>query len=165
MVLDVYSDYVNNFTNAMSIIKKACLTKPAFLEFLKVAWAKYSSIPRDGLGEVPQERRAIVSLSGVSWLWARLSRSPSFRANLAHRWICVVGATLGLCFQRVVASLFVKWREHPRSCEHKVQAVGSCGPLEQLQLGSCIFLSGAGERHGSACKGPVSRRGHKWTRC
>lgn len=36
MVLDVYSDYVNNFTNAMSIIKKACLTKPAFLEFLKV---------------------------------------------------------------------------------------------------------------------------------
>lgn len=35
MVLDVYSDYVNNFTHAMSIIKKACLTKPAFLEFLK----------------------------------------------------------------------------------------------------------------------------------
>ncbi|XP_023365439.1 rho guanine nucleotide exchange factor 10-like protein isoform X3 [Otolemur garnettii] len=35
MVLDVYSDYVNNFTNAMSIIKKACLTKPTFLEFLK----------------------------------------------------------------------------------------------------------------------------------
>ncbi|XP_076717290.2 rho guanine nucleotide exchange factor 10-like protein isoform X5 [Callospermophilus lateralis] len=35
MVLDVYSDYVNNFTSAMSIIKKACLTKPAFLEFLK----------------------------------------------------------------------------------------------------------------------------------
>ncbi|XP_075762295.1 rho guanine nucleotide exchange factor 10-like protein isoform X7 [Pelodiscus sinensis] len=35
MVLDVYSDYVNNFTNAMAVIKKACLTKPAFLEFLK----------------------------------------------------------------------------------------------------------------------------------
>lgn len=35
MVLDVYSDYVNNFTNAMSVIKKACLTKPAFLDFLK----------------------------------------------------------------------------------------------------------------------------------
>ncbi|XP_069096781.1 rho guanine nucleotide exchange factor 10-like protein isoform X2 [Pleurodeles waltl] len=35
MVLDVYSEYVNNFTNAMLIIKKACLTKPAFLEFLK----------------------------------------------------------------------------------------------------------------------------------
>lgn len=40
MVLDVYSDYVNNFTNAMSIIKKACLTKPAFLEFLKVGLEK-----------------------------------------------------------------------------------------------------------------------------
>ncbi|XP_047404012.1 rho guanine nucleotide exchange factor 10-like protein isoform X1 [Sciurus carolinensis] len=35
MVLDVYSDYVNNFTSAMAIIKKACLTKPAFLDFLK----------------------------------------------------------------------------------------------------------------------------------
>ncbi|NXL71659.1 ARGAL protein, partial [Leptocoma aspasia] len=35
MVLDVYSDYVNNFTMAMSLIKKACLTKPAFLDFLK----------------------------------------------------------------------------------------------------------------------------------
>lgn len=35
MVLDVYSDYVNNFTHAMSVIKKACLTKPAFLDFLK----------------------------------------------------------------------------------------------------------------------------------
>uniref|UniRef100_A0A8D2JHF4 Rho guanine nucleotide exchange factor 10-like protein n=1 Tax=Varanus komodoensis TaxID=61221 RepID=A0A8D2JHF4_VARKO len=35
MVLDVYSEYVNNFTSAMALIKKACLTKPAFLEFLK----------------------------------------------------------------------------------------------------------------------------------
>uniref|UniRef100_A0A8C7YVS4 Rho guanine nucleotide exchange factor (GEF) 10-like a n=1 Tax=Oryzias sinensis TaxID=183150 RepID=A0A8C7YVS4_9TELE len=35
MVLDVYSDYVNNFTNAMALIKKACMSKPAFLEFLK----------------------------------------------------------------------------------------------------------------------------------
>lgn len=44
MVLDVYSDYVNNFTTAMSLIKKACLTKPAFLDFLKVSgsqvWAR-----------------------------------------------------------------------------------------------------------------------------
>lgn len=46
MVLDVYSDYVNNFTNAMSIIKKACLTKPAFLEFLKVGPVTCS--PRSG---------------------------------------------------------------------------------------------------------------------
>lgn len=37
MVLDVYSDYVNNFTNAMALIKKACVSKPAFLEFLKVS--------------------------------------------------------------------------------------------------------------------------------
>ncbi|TSM04821.1 Rho guanine nucleotide exchange factor 10-like protein [Bagarius yarrelli] len=35
MVLDVYSDYVNNFTNSMALIKKACMSKPAFLEFLK----------------------------------------------------------------------------------------------------------------------------------
>ncbi|XP_043917752.1 rho guanine nucleotide exchange factor 10-like protein isoform X2 [Protopterus annectens] len=35
MVLDVYSDYVNNFTNAMHLIKKACLSKTAFLDFLK----------------------------------------------------------------------------------------------------------------------------------
>ncbi|XP_062311987.1 rho guanine nucleotide exchange factor 10-like protein, partial [Osmerus eperlanus] len=35
MVLDVYSDYVNNFTNAMALIKKACMSKAAFLEFLK----------------------------------------------------------------------------------------------------------------------------------
>ncbi|NWV35931.1 ARGAL protein, partial [Grantiella picta] len=35
MVLDVYSDYVNNFSAAMALLKRACLTKPAFLEFLK----------------------------------------------------------------------------------------------------------------------------------
>ncbi|XP_030078163.1 rho guanine nucleotide exchange factor 10-like protein isoform X3 [Microcaecilia unicolor] len=35
MVLDVYSDYVNNFTNAMTLIKKGCLSKPSFLDFLK----------------------------------------------------------------------------------------------------------------------------------
>ncbi|XP_031760708.1 rho guanine nucleotide exchange factor 10-like protein isoform X5 [Xenopus tropicalis] len=35
IVLDVYSEYVNNFTNAMTVIKKACLTKPAFLDFLR----------------------------------------------------------------------------------------------------------------------------------
>lgn len=52
MVLDVYSDYVNNFTNAMSIIKKACLTKPSFLEFLKVAWVL---LPGRGLGVLRRE--------------------------------------------------------------------------------------------------------------
>ncbi|XP_063070906.1 rho guanine nucleotide exchange factor 10-like protein isoform X2 [Engraulis encrasicolus] len=44
MVVDVYSDYVNNFTNAMALIKKACMSKPAFLEFLKRKQA--SSIDR-----------------------------------------------------------------------------------------------------------------------
>uniref|UniRef100_A0A4W6CTD6 Rho guanine nucleotide exchange factor 10 like n=1 Tax=Lates calcarifer TaxID=8187 RepID=A0A4W6CTD6_LATCA len=28
MVLNVYSDYINNFTNAMALIKKACMSKP-----------------------------------------------------------------------------------------------------------------------------------------
>ncbi|XP_066546532.1 rho guanine nucleotide exchange factor 10-like protein isoform X2 [Amia ocellicauda] len=44
MVVDVYSDYVNNFTNAMALIKKACISKPAFLEFLKKKQA--SSVDR-----------------------------------------------------------------------------------------------------------------------
>ncbi|XP_040918128.1 rho guanine nucleotide exchange factor 10-like protein isoform X2 [Toxotes jaculatrix] len=35
MVLNVYSDYINNFTGAMALIKKACMSKPAFLDFLK----------------------------------------------------------------------------------------------------------------------------------
>ncbi|XP_072107240.1 rho guanine nucleotide exchange factor 10 isoform X5 [Mobula birostris] len=35
MVLDAYSEYVNNFSTAMAILKKVCATKPAFLEFLK----------------------------------------------------------------------------------------------------------------------------------
>uniref|UniRef100_A0A8D3DU60 Rho guanine nucleotide exchange factor (GEF) 10-like a n=1 Tax=Scophthalmus maximus TaxID=52904 RepID=A0A8D3DU60_SCOMX len=44
MVLDVYSEYVNNFTSAMALIKKACISKPAFLEFLKKKQA--SSVDR-----------------------------------------------------------------------------------------------------------------------
>uniref|UniRef100_UPI00398F5843 rho guanine nucleotide exchange factor 10 isoform X1 n=1 Tax=Pristiophorus japonicus TaxID=55135 RepID=UPI00398F5843 len=35
MVLDAYSEYVNNFSTAMGILKKVCATKPSFLEFLK----------------------------------------------------------------------------------------------------------------------------------
>ncbi|KAM7405481.1 hypothetical protein PAMP_012740 [Pampus punctatissimus] len=35
MVLNVYSEYINNFTNAMALIKKACMSKHAFLDFLK----------------------------------------------------------------------------------------------------------------------------------
>lgn len=42
MVLDAYSEYVNNFSTAVGILKKTCATKPAFLEFLKVSafWLK-----------------------------------------------------------------------------------------------------------------------------
>lgn len=36
MVLKVYSDYINNFTLSMALLKKACMSKPAFLDFLKV---------------------------------------------------------------------------------------------------------------------------------
>ncbi|XP_029451616.1 rho guanine nucleotide exchange factor 10 isoform X2 [Rhinatrema bivittatum] len=35
MVLDAYSEYVNNFSTAVGVLKKTCATKPAFLEFLK----------------------------------------------------------------------------------------------------------------------------------
>ncbi|KAM4772475.1 LOW QUALITY PROTEIN: rho guanine nucleotide exchange factor 10 [Rhinophrynus dorsalis] len=35
MVLDAYSEYVNNFSTAVAVLRKACVTKPAFLEFLK----------------------------------------------------------------------------------------------------------------------------------
>uniref|UniRef100_A0A3Q2Y9D2 Rho guanine nucleotide exchange factor 10 n=1 Tax=Hippocampus comes TaxID=109280 RepID=A0A3Q2Y9D2_HIPCM len=35
MVLDAYSEYVNNFSTAMSVVRKTCASKPGFLEFLK----------------------------------------------------------------------------------------------------------------------------------
>ncbi|XP_029349494.1 rho guanine nucleotide exchange factor 10 isoform X3 [Echeneis naucrates] len=35
MVLDAYSEYVNNFSNAMSVVRKTCASKPGFLDFLK----------------------------------------------------------------------------------------------------------------------------------
>ncbi|XP_049646279.1 rho guanine nucleotide exchange factor 10 isoform X1 [Suncus etruscus] len=35
MVLDAYSEYVNNFSSAVAVLKKTCATKPAFLQFLK----------------------------------------------------------------------------------------------------------------------------------
>ncbi|XP_021074456.1 rho guanine nucleotide exchange factor 10 isoform X5 [Mus pahari] len=37
MVLDAYSEYVNNFSTAVAVLKKTCATKPAFLEFLKLS--------------------------------------------------------------------------------------------------------------------------------
>ncbi|XP_075454332.1 rho guanine nucleotide exchange factor 10 isoform X2 [Ascaphus truei] len=35
MVLDAYSEYVNNFSTAVGVLRKSCATKPPFLEFLK----------------------------------------------------------------------------------------------------------------------------------
>ncbi|KAK7142345.1 hypothetical protein R3I94_011883 [Phoxinus phoxinus] len=35
MVLDAYSEYVNNFSLAMGVVRKACASKPCFLDFLK----------------------------------------------------------------------------------------------------------------------------------
>ncbi|XP_030643315.1 rho guanine nucleotide exchange factor 10 [Chanos chanos] len=35
MVLDAYCEYVNNFSTAMGIVRKTCVSKPSFLEFLK----------------------------------------------------------------------------------------------------------------------------------
>ncbi|KAM3871546.1 rho guanine nucleotide exchange factor 10 [Diretmus argenteus] len=35
MVLDAYSEYVNNFSTAMAVVRKTCASKPNFLEFLK----------------------------------------------------------------------------------------------------------------------------------
>ncbi|EGV97118.1 rho guanine nucleotide exchange factor 10 isoform X5 [Cricetulus griseus] len=37
MVLDAYSEYVNNFSTAVAVLKKTCAAKPAFLEFLKLS--------------------------------------------------------------------------------------------------------------------------------
>lgn len=37
MVLDAYSEYVNNFSTAMAVVRKTCASKPAFLDFLKVS--------------------------------------------------------------------------------------------------------------------------------
>ncbi|KAM9299190.1 rho guanine nucleotide exchange factor 10-like protein [Gastrophryne carolinensis] len=57
MVLDVYSEYVNNFTNAMNLIKKACLTKPTFLDFLrKKASAPVQRVTLYGLMVKPIQR-------------------------------------------------------------------------------------------------------------
>ncbi|XP_038585833.1 rho guanine nucleotide exchange factor 10 isoform X2 [Micropterus salmoides] len=35
MVLDAYSEYVNNFSTAMAVVRRSCASKPGFLEFLK----------------------------------------------------------------------------------------------------------------------------------
>lgn len=42
MVLDAYSEYVNNFSTAMAVVRKTCASKPGFLEFLKVRVRMYN---------------------------------------------------------------------------------------------------------------------------
>lgn len=44
MVQSVYRDYINNFTKAMALIKKACVSRPAFLDFLKVRAGLHLSV-------------------------------------------------------------------------------------------------------------------------
>lgn len=41
MVLDAYSEYVNNFSTAMAVVRKACASKPCFLDFLKVRYTLF----------------------------------------------------------------------------------------------------------------------------
>ncbi|XP_073075341.1 rho guanine nucleotide exchange factor 10 isoform X2 [Manis javanica] len=56
MVLDAYSEYVNNFSTAVAILKKTCATKPAFLEFLKCAESSPDRVTLYGLMMKPIQR-------------------------------------------------------------------------------------------------------------
>ncbi|XP_056669379.1 rho guanine nucleotide exchange factor 10 isoform X5 [Monodelphis domestica] len=56
MVLDAYSEYVNNFSTAVGILKKTCATKPAFLEFLKCQESSPDRITLYGLMMKPIQR-------------------------------------------------------------------------------------------------------------
>ena len=50
MVFDVYSAYVNNFTEAMETAKKLARQKPAFSEFLKVRfWIEQNVWSKNGI--------------------------------------------------------------------------------------------------------------------
>lgn len=56
MVLDAYSEYVNNFSTAVGVLRKACATKPAFLEFLKSQDCSSDRITLYGLMMKPIQR-------------------------------------------------------------------------------------------------------------
>ncbi|XP_075270836.1 rho guanine nucleotide exchange factor 10 isoform X5 [Opisthocomus hoazin] len=56
MVLDAYSEYVNNFSTAVGILKKTCATKPAFLDFLKCQESSPDRITLYGLMMKPIQR-------------------------------------------------------------------------------------------------------------
>ncbi|XP_069583005.1 rho guanine nucleotide exchange factor 10 isoform X2 [Ranitomeya imitator] len=56
MVLDAYSEYVNNFSTAVGVLRKTCATKPAFLEFLKSQDCSPDRITLYGLMMKPIQR-------------------------------------------------------------------------------------------------------------
>ncbi|XP_053566340.1 rho guanine nucleotide exchange factor 10 isoform X2 [Bombina bombina] len=56
MVLDAYSEYVNNFSTAVGILRKTCAAKPAFLDFLKCQDSSPDRITLYGLMMKPIQR-------------------------------------------------------------------------------------------------------------
>ncbi|XP_063772743.1 rho guanine nucleotide exchange factor 10 isoform X2 [Pseudophryne corroboree] len=56
MVLDAYSEYVNNFSTAVGILRRTCATKPTFLEFLKSQDSSPDRITLYGLMMKPIQR-------------------------------------------------------------------------------------------------------------
>ncbi|XP_056421659.1 rho guanine nucleotide exchange factor 10 isoform X2 [Hyla sarda] len=56
MVLDAYSEYVNNFSTAVGVLRKTCATKPAFFEFLKSQDCSPDRITLYGLMMKPIQR-------------------------------------------------------------------------------------------------------------
>jgi hypothetical protein len=86
MVLDAYSEYVNNFSTAVAVLKKTCATKPAFLEFLKVStlsllWALTLSH----------------SISPVKVPWKEPGRSPAWSARCCLLERVNTVRSLGIC--------------------------------------------------------------------
>ncbi|XP_069462192.1 rho guanine nucleotide exchange factor 10 isoform X2 [Ambystoma mexicanum] len=56
MVLDAYSEYVNNFSTAVAVLRKSCAAKPPFLEFLKCQESSLDRITLYGLMMKPIQR-------------------------------------------------------------------------------------------------------------
>ncbi|KAM7111538.1 rho guanine nucleotide exchange factor 10-like isoform 4-T4 [Molossus nigricans] len=56
MVLDAYSEYVNNFGAAVAVLRKACSAKPALLEFLKSQESSPDRVPLFSLMMKPVQR-------------------------------------------------------------------------------------------------------------
>lgn len=69
MVLDAYSEYVNNFSTAMAVVRKTCTTKPGFLEFLKVCVQHIQLLLPDNIKIAIKE----MNLSCMFTLWQSAS--------------------------------------------------------------------------------------------